>query len=263
MTKKQTARLIAAREPLAGPMRYTLRQRASDRWQGRADARHGVPAVDRTTIRTPFTLERHHELMDVCAAEDLQFTVDTKPLFAELAVLSRQIAALETRAGEAARRRDELVEPTNDQLTERAPGETHTDIGVVRRRRTQAHAQQRGALVAAHQTAAGELVDAQKRRSELIALIDKADRARLERQDRAAEWARRRTDRYARALLRCHKERAALQERLAELGADIAGVRRTTIDLAAWLTAVAPGQGHQAAVPNADLESPVLEGQPR
>ncbi|SCF41468.1 hypothetical protein GA0070216_114147 [Micromonospora matsumotoense] len=218
----------------ADPIRYRITARIADWWNGRQDARAGLPAVapdpdptepphGRSAAFTPH-LEKlrrmandamHHELVH------LQQEV-AEPAY-QLARAGAQLVEAEralTRAQEALR---DLKAPTEDELRARRVGETDTDESVVRKRRLAPYLERRARLEAHRQEAEEALVRLRQTRAELQERIARSQSVAAARARRIHEHSWRRIGSYWQRLVRKHPAGEQLNRTLRPGGPEVPG----------------------------------------
>ncbi|MGX4652625.1 hypothetical protein ACWCHM_02920 [Micromonospora sp. SCSIO 07396] len=220
--------------PPAGPIRYRLTARIADWWNGRQDARAGLPAVgpdpaprgtphNRSVAFTPH-LEKlrrmandamHHELVH------LQQEVASPAL--QLARTEAQLVEAEQALVRAREALQNLTAPTEDELTARRAGETDTDASVVRKRRLAPYLERRAGLEARRQEAESELVRLRQTRAETRERLARSRTVAAARAERIHEHSWRRIGSYWQRLVRKHPDGEELNRTLQPGGPELPG----------------------------------------
>ncbi|WP_431886652.1 hypothetical protein [Micromonospora wenchangensis] len=199
----------------ADPIRYRLTARIADWWNGRQDARAGLPAVgsdpaprgtphNRSVAFTPH-LEKlrrmandamHHELVH------LQQEV-AGPAF-QLARTEAQLVEAEQALVRAREALQNLTAPTESELKARRAGEADTDESVVRKRRLAPYLERRAGLEARREEAEEALVQLRQARAELRERLARSRTVAAARAQRIHEHSWRRIGSYWQRLVRKH-----------------------------------------------------------
>ncbi|MFG1760173.1 hypothetical protein [Micromonospora echinofusca] len=212
----------------AAPIRYRLTARLSDWWNGRQDARAGIPALDsefdpsgREHAFTPHLGTLQRTASDAMDHELLQLERERTDPARELAsVVARAVAARQaiTTATEAL---TALKPPSESELAARRAGETHTAEDVVRRRRMAGHLERRAALEATRRQAEEQLTGLLREEAVLRERISRLEAVAAARARRIHEYAWRRANSYWQRLVRRHPSGGQLNRALRPTGPDL------------------------------------------
>ncbi|MEV6695355.1 hypothetical protein AB0M35_28195 [Micromonospora sp. NPDC051196] len=225
----------------ATPIRYSIAARIADWWNGRQDARAGLPALEAKPGPPPVPAAQPtreaHDAASIAFTPHLEklrrmandaMHHELVHLQQEIADPAYQLARAEAQLVEAERTlvaaREALAnlrEPTESELTARRAGESNTDEAIVRKRRLAPYLERRARLEARRQEALDSLIKLQQTRAELQERIGRSQTVAAARARRIHEHSWRRIGGYWQRLVRTHPAGEQLNRTLRPGGPEV------------------------------------------